>query len=96
MGCVQNKQNIIIKTTQSHSSKKKTLNFFKEQKEKSQDNTIINKSNVKAYLILMSVSEDDGQSCQSMIERQVEEMTNQKDNLVSDINSSRTSNKIFL
>ena len=44
----------------------------------------------------MSVSEDDGQSCQSMIERQVEEMTNQKDNLVSNINSSRTSNKIFL
>ena len=72
------------------------MNFFKEQKEKSQDNTIINKSNVKAYLILMSVSEDDGQSCQSMIERQVEEMTNQKDNLVSNINSSRTSNKIFL
>lgn len=96
MGCVQPKQNIEIKTIQPHSSKKKTLNFFKEQKEKSQDNTIINKSNVKAYLILMSVSEDDGQSCQSMIERQVEEMTNQKDNLVSHINSSRTSNKIFL
>ena len=47
MGCVQPKQNIEIKTIQPHSSKKKTLNFFKEQKEKSQDNTIINKSNVK-------------------------------------------------
>ena len=77
MGCVQNKQNIIIKTTQSHSSKKKTLNFFKEQNKKSQNNTIINKSDVKAQLILMSVSESDGQSCQSIIDRQVEEMTNQ-------------------
>ena len=63
MGCVQNKQNIIIKTTQSHSSKKKTLNFFKEQNEKSQNNTIMNKSSAKAQLILMSVSESDGQSC---------------------------------
>ena len=94
MGCVQTKQNIEIKTIQEH--KKNTLNYFKEQKEKSQDNTIINKSSIKAHLILMSVSEEDGHSCQSMIERQVEEMTNQKDNLVSNINSSRTSNKIFL
>ena len=77
MGCVQNKQNIVIKTTQPHSSKKKTLNFFKEQNKKSQNNTIINKSDVKAQLILMSVSESDGQSCQSIIDRQVEEMTNQ-------------------
>lgn len=77
MGCVQNKQNIVIKTTQPHSRKKKTLNFFKEQNKKSQNNTIINKSDVKAQLILMSVSESDGQSCQSIIDRQVEEMTNQ-------------------
>lgn len=52
MGCVQNKQNIIIKTTQSHFSKKKTLNFFKEQNEKSQNNTIMNKSSAKAQLIM--------------------------------------------
>ena len=77
MGCVQNKQNIVIKTTQPHSSKKKTLNFFKAQNKKSQNNTIINKSDVKAQLILMNVSESDGQSCQSIIDRQVEEMTNQ-------------------
>ena len=107
MGCVQNKQNIIIKTTQSHSSKKKTLNFFKEQNEKSQNNTIMNKSSAKAQLILMSVSESDGQSCQSIIDRQVEEMTNQiyshslEDNNItvsrcsnvdSNQNSPRTSN----
>ena len=111
MGCVQNKQNIIIKTTQSHSSKKKTLNFFKEQNEKSQNNTIMNKSSAKAQLILMSVSESDGQSCQSMIDRQVEEMTNQiyshslEDNNItvsrcsnvdSNQNSPRTSNRFFL
>ena len=111
MGCVQNKQNIIIKTTQSHSSKKKTLNFFKEQNEKSQNNTIMNKSSAKAQLILMSVSESDGQSCQSIIERQVEEMTNQiyshslEDNNItvsrcsnvdSNQNSPRTSNRFFL
>ena len=111
MGCVQNKQNIIIKTTQSHSSKKKTLNFFKEQKEKSQNNTIMNKSSAKAQLILMSVSESDGQSCQSIIDRQVEEMTNQiyshslEDNNItvsrcsnvdSNQNSPRTSNRFFL
>ena len=111
MGCVQNKQNIIIKTTQSHSSKKKTLNFFKEQNEKSQNNTIMNKSSAKAQLILMSVSESDGQSCQSIIVRQVEEMTNQiyshslEDNNItvsrcsnvdSNQNSPRTSNRFFL
>ncbi len=111
MGCVQNKQNIIIKTTQSHSSKKKTLNFFKEQNEKSQNNTIMNKSSAKAQLILMSVSESDGQSCQSIIDRQVEEMTNQiyshslEDNNItvsrcsnvdSNQNSPRTSNRFFL
>ena len=111
MGCVQNKQNIIIKTTQSHSSKKKTLNFFKEQNEKSQKNTIMNKSSAKAQLILMSVSESDGQSCQSIIDRQVEEMTNQiyshslEDNNItasrcsnvdSNQNSPRTSNRFFL
>ena len=111
MGCVQNKQNIIIKTTQSHSSKKKTLNFFKEQNEKSQNNTIMNKSSAKAQLILMSVSESDGQSCQSRIDRQVEEMTNQiyshslEDNNItvsrcsnvdSNQNSPRTSNRFFL
>ena len=111
MGCVQNKQNIIIKTTQSHSSKKKTLNFFKEQNEKSQNNTIMNKSSDKAQLILMSVSESDGQSCQSIIDRQVEEMTNQiyshslEDNNItvsrcsnvdSNQNSPRTSNRFFL
>lgn len=111
MGCVQNKQNIIIKNVQSH-SKKKTLNFFKEQKEKSQGDTIINKSSVKTHLILMSVSEADGQSCQSIIERQVEEMTNQRGShsleenndsiskcskiVVSNINSSRTSNKLYI
>ena len=111
MGCVQNKQNIIIKTTQSHSSKKKTLNFFKEQNEKSQNNTIMNKSSAKAQLILMSVSESDGQSCQSIIDRQVEEMTNQiyshslEDNNItvsrcsnvdSNQNSPKTSNRFFL
>ena len=111
MGCVQNKQNIIIKTTQSHSSKKKTLNFFKEQNEKSQNNTIMNKSSAKAQLILMSVSESDGQSCQSIIDRQVEEMTNQMyshslednnitvsrcSNVDSNQNSPRTSNRFFL
>ena len=111
MGCVQNKQNIIIKTTQSHSSKKKTLNFFKEQNEKSQNNTIMNKSSAKAQLILMSVSESDGQSCQSIIDRQVEEMTNQiyshslEDNNItvsrcsnvdSNQNTPRTSNRFFL
>ena len=111
MGCVQNKQNIIIKTTQSHSSKKTTLNFFKEQNEKSQNNTIMNKSSAKAQLILMSVSESDGQSCQSIIDRQVEEMTNQiyshslEDNNItvsrcsnvdSNQNSPRTSNRFFL
>ena len=111
MGCVQNKQNIIIKTTQSHSSKKKTLNFFKEQNEKSQNNTIMNKSSAKAQLSLMSVSESDGQSCQSIIDRQVEEMTNQiyshslEDNNItvsrcsnvdSNQNSPRTSNRFFL
>ena len=111
MGCVQNKQNIIIKTTQSHSSTKKTLNFFKEQNEKSQNNTIMNKSSAKAQLILMSVSESDGQSCQSIIDRQVEEMTNQiyshslEDNNItvsrcsnvdSNQNSPRTSNRFFL
>ena len=111
MGCVQNKQNIIRKTTQSHSSKKKTLNFFKEQNEKSQNNTIMNKSSAKAQLILMSVSESDGQSCQSIIDRQVEEMTNQiyshslEDNNItvsrcsnvdSNQNSPRTSNRFFL
>ena len=111
MGCVQNKQNIIIKTTQSHSSKKKTLNFFKEQNEKSQNNIIMNKSSAKAQLILMSVSESDGQSCQSIIDRQVEEMTNQiyshslEDNNItvsrcsnvdSNQNSPRTSNRFFL
>ena len=111
MGCVQNKQNIIIKTAQSHSSKKKTLNFFKEQNEKSQNNTIMNKSSAKAQLILMSVSESDGQSCQSIIDRQVEEMTNQiyshslEDNNItvsrcsnvdSNQNSPRKSNRLFL
>ena len=110
MGCVQNKQNIVIKTTQSHSSQKKTLNFFKEQNEKSQNNTIMNKSSAKAQLILMSVSESDGQSCQSIIDRQVEEMTNQiyshslEDNNItvsrcsnvdSNQNSPRTSNRFF-
>lgn len=111
MGCVQNKQNIIIKTTQSHSSKKKTLNFFKEQNEKSQNNTIMNKSSAKAQLSLMSVSESDGQSCQSIIDRQVEEMTNQiyshslEDNNItvsrcsnvdSNQNSPRMNNRFFL
>ena len=111
MGCVQNKQNIIIKTTQSHSSKKKTLNFFKEQNEKSQNKTIMNKSSAKAQLSLMSVSESDGQSCQSIIDRQVEEMTNQiyshslEDNNItvsrcsnvdSNQNSPRTSKRFFL
>ena len=37
----------------------------------------MNKPSAKAQLILMSVSESDGQSCQSIIDRQVEEMTNQ-------------------
>ena len=111
MGCVQPKQNIEIKTIQPHSSKKKTLNFFKEQNEKSQNNTIMNKSSAKAQLILMSVSESDGQSCQSIIDRQVEEMTNQiyshslEDNNItvsrcsnvdSNQNSPRTSNRFFL
>ena len=87
------------------------MNFFKEQKEKSQNNTIMNKSSAKAQLILMSVSESDGQSCQSIIERQVEEMTNQiyshslEDNNItvsrcsnvdSNQNSPRTSNRFFL
>ena len=71
----------------------------------------MNKSSAKAQLILMSVSESDGQSCQSIIDRQVEEMTNQiyshilEDNNItvsrcsnvdSNQNSPRTSNRFFL
>ena len=71
----------------------------------------MNKSSAKAQLILMSVSESDGQSCQSIIDRQVEEMTNQiyshslEDNNItvsrcsnvdSNQNSPRTNNRFFL